>query len=107
MKKSYNSTGLIMGIWLIAIFLILGIALRIQWYHAPTNDTTKADTTKVVSARIVELHQHGYTVEYNGMQYNITADVSKITLSDVVKIMIDTMGTETPFDDVLMYPVEN
>ena len=103
MKKF--STGSVIGIWLITIFLVLGVA-----YHTLTQDTTqeiKPDTTYIVPARIVELHAYGYTVEYNGMQYNVTADISKVTLSDTIKIKLDTHGTESHFDDTLVCVFED
>ena len=108
MKKL--STSSVIGIWFITIFLVLGVALGIQWYHTLTQDTTqeiKPDTTYIVPARIVELHAYGYTVEYDGMQYNVTADISKVTLSDTIKIKLDTHGTESPFDDTLVCAFED
>lgn len=108
MKKF--STGKIIAIWILSILLILSIALGIQWYHLLKDDTTKAykaDTTKIVSAKIIELHQSGYTVEYNGMQFNISCDISDIALSDTVHIKIDTQGTKSSFDDTLVCVFDN
>lgn len=108
MKKF--STGMILAVGIICLLLNLGVALGIQWYHLLHDTTAKEvphDTTKIVSTKVVELHQYGYTVEYNGMQYNISADISQIKLTDTVRIKIDMQGTETPFDDTFVCVFEN
>ncbi len=41
------------------------------------------------------------------MQYNISADINQIKLTDTVRIKIDMQGTETPFDDTFVCVFED
>lgn len=103
MKKF--STDSIMGVWFIAIFLVLAIGLGIQWYHLLIDDTAKQyshDTCIIVDTSITEVHSNGVVVEYSGMRFNIPCDVSQTDLSKSIRVKIDTQGTETNLDDTLV-----